>query len=51
MLPVECYRLASVNYNLYISVAHSTIWGNVTGVSQTANGVDNWLPVYGPDTW
>ncbi|USS96558.1 spore coat U domain-containing protein [Serratia symbiotica] len=39
-----------VNYNLYISyisAAHSTVWDNVTGVSQTANGVDNWLPVYG----
>nr|WP_236712542.1 spore coat U domain-containing protein [Serratia symbiotica] len=36
-----------VNYNLYISAAHSTVWNNVTGVSQTANGVDNWLPVYG----
>ncbi|WP_255211542.1 Csu type fimbrial protein [Serratia ficaria] len=36
-----------VNYNLYTSAAHSTIWDNLTGVSQTANGVDNWLPVYG----
>nr|WP_284468889.1 spore coat protein U domain-containing protein [Serratia symbiotica] len=36
-----------VNYNLYISAAHSTVWDNVTGMSQTANGVDNWLPVYG----
>ncbi|HHP7833274.1 TPA: Csu type fimbrial protein [Serratia marcescens] len=36
-----------VNYNLYTNAAHSTIWDNLTGVSQTANGTDNWLPVYG----
>ncbi|HEJ6942550.1 TPA: spore coat protein U domain-containing protein [Serratia marcescens] len=36
-----------VNYNLYTNAAHSTIWDNLTGVSQTANGADNWLPVYG----
>ncbi|BEN06175.1 TPA: spore coat U domain-containing protein [Serratia marcescens] len=36
-----------VNYNLYTNAAHSTIWDNLTGVSQTANGSDNWLPVYG----
>lgn len=36
-----------VNYNLYTTSAHSTIWDNLTGVSQTANGQDNWLPVYG----
>ncbi|MDT3250793.1 spore coat U domain-containing protein [Serratia sp. root2] len=36
-----------VNYNLYTNSAHSVIWDNLTGVSQTANGQDNWLPVYG----
>jgi spore coat protein U-like protein len=36
-----------VNYNLYTNAAHSTIWDNLAGVSQTANGSDNWLPVYG----
>lgn len=36
-----------VNYNLYTNNAHNTIWDNLTGVSQTANGQDNWLPVYG----
>ncbi|BEL80064.1 hypothetical protein SM12BL3_13710 [Serratia marcescens] len=36
-----------VNYNLYTNAAHSAIWDNLTGVSQTANGADNWLPVYG----
>ena len=36
-----------VNYNLYTNAAHSTIWDNLTGVSQTANGADNWLPIYG----
>ncbi|MBI3311355.1 MAG: spore coat protein U domain-containing protein [Serratia liquefaciens] len=36
-----------VNYNLYTNSAHSTLWDNLTGVSQTANGQDNWLPVYG----
>ncbi|EBO9655600.1 spore coat protein U domain-containing protein [Salmonella enterica subsp. enterica] len=36
-----------VNYNLYTNAAHNTIWDNMTGVSQTANGSDNWLPVYG----
>ncbi|WP_337055361.1 spore coat U domain-containing protein [Serratia marcescens] len=36
-----------VNYNLYTNAAHSAIWDNLMGVSQTANGADNWLPVYG----
>ncbi|WP_346828038.1 Csu type fimbrial protein [Serratia inhibens] len=36
-----------VNYNLYTNSAHNVIWDNLTGVSQTANGQDNWLPVYG----
>ena len=36
-----------VNYNLYTNSAHSVIWDNLNGVSQTANGQDNWLPVYG----
>jgi len=36
-----------VYYNLYTSAAHSTVWDNLTGVAQTANGADNWLPVYG----
>ncbi|ALL40391.1 spore coat protein U [Serratia marcescens] len=36
-----------VNYNLYTNAAHSTIWDNLMGVTQTANGSDNWLPVYG----
>lgn len=36
-----------VNYNLYTNAEHSTIWDNLTGVSQTANGADNWLTVYG----
>ncbi|QXX98696.1 spore coat protein U domain-containing protein [Serratia marcescens] len=38
---------ARVNYNLYTSAAYTTIWDNVTGVSQTATGQSIWLPVYG----
>lgn len=36
-----------VNYNLYTSAAYSMVWDNLTGISQTANGQDTWLPVYG----
>lgn len=36
-----------INYNLYTNSAHSVVWDNLIGVSQTANGQDSWLPVYG----
>ena len=34
-------------YNLYTNSTNTTVWDNVTGVSITATGVDQWLPVYG----
>lgn len=36
-----------VNYNLYTSASYATIWDNVVGVSATATGLQQWLPVYG----
>ncbi|MFI8418182.1 spore coat U domain-containing protein [Serratia sp. NPDC078593] len=36
-----------VSYNLYTSASYSVIWDDQTGQSQTANGQDQWLAVYG----
>ncbi len=36
-----------IQYNLYTTGAHSTIWDNVVGVRKTATGMEEWLPVYG----
>lgn len=36
-----------VLYNLYTDAAHTTIWDNLTGVSKTATGLAESLPVYG----
>lgn len=38
---------ATIAYNLYTSSTYATVWDNVTGVSGTGNGADQWLPVYG----
>lgn len=37
----------TVAYNLYTSAPRTTIWDNVTGLSGTGSGTDQWYPVYG----
>ncbi|MCS3408955.1 spore coat U domain-containing protein [Serratia sp. AKBS12] len=36
-----------VNYGLYTSASYSVVWDDQTGVTQVANGQDQWLAVYG----
>lgn len=37
----------TLQYNLYTTAARTTVWDNVTGVSGTGNGADQWNTVYG----
>ncbi|CAM3828069.1 spore coat U domain-containing protein [Rahnella bruchi] len=37
----------TLQYNLYTTAARTTVWDNVTGVSGTGNGADQWSTVYG----
>lgn len=36
-----------VGYNLYVDAAHQVVWDDITGVTGSGNGQDQWLPVYG----
>ncbi len=38
---------ASIAYNLYTNASHSVIWDNLIGITQSATGNDDYLPVYG----
>jgi spore coat protein U-like protein len=36
-----------IGYNLFVDSARTTVWDNQTGVTQTANGNQQLMPVYG----
>ncbi|SQI41889.1 Uncharacterized secreted protein [Leminorella richardii] len=37
----------TLSYNLYSNASYTTLWDDVTGISQTASGQPELLPVYG----
>jgi spore coat protein U-like protein len=38
---------AQISYNLYTSAAYTTVWDNITGVTGTGTGADQYLQVFG----